>query len=93
MYFFIQCDAVKWIKNFFVIKNINAARQKLERLPQEEVQAVGAQTLRLVAGEPTHSARYRHLLNTLLSQGNKATLGMFNIVVGDNGLVLCLTKC
>ena len=46
-----QRDAVKWIRNFFGVKDINAARQKLERLLQKEDLAVGAQTLRLVDGE------------------------------------------
>ena len=40
--------AVKWIKNFFGVKDINAARQKLERLLREEERAVGAQILGLV---------------------------------------------
>ena len=31
----------------------------------------------------------RHLLNTLLPQDNKATLGTFNDFVRDNKLVLC----
>ena len=51
MCYLTQRDAVKWIRNFFGVKDINAARQKLERLLQEEDLAVGAQTLRLVDGE------------------------------------------
>ena len=43
--------AVKWIKNFFGVKDINAARQKLERLLREEERAVGAQILGLVDGK------------------------------------------
>ena len=52
-----QRDAVKWIKNFFGVKDINAARQKLEQLLQEEGLAVGARTLRVVDGERISSAR------------------------------------
>ena len=51
-----QRDTVKWIKNFFGVKDINAARQKLERLLQEEDRAVGAQILELVDGERIPSA-------------------------------------
>ena len=86
-----QRGAVKWIKNFFGVKDINAARQKLERLLQEEDRAVGAQTLKLVDGERTRVV-IRHLLNTLLPQGNKAALGTFDIFVRDNELVRCLTE-
>ena len=46
-----QRDAVKWVKNFFGVKDINAARQRLERLLREEDLAVGAQTLKAVKGE------------------------------------------
>ena len=41
---------MKWVKNFFGVKDINKARQKLERLLKEEVLAVGAQNLRAVEG-------------------------------------------
>ena len=34
----------------------------------------------------------RHLLNTLLPQDNKATLGAFNNLVRDNQLLLGLTE-
>ena len=46
-----QRDAVKWVKNFFGVKDINAARQWLERLMREEDRAVGAQTFKAVEGE------------------------------------------
>jgi hypothetical protein len=51
-----QRDAVKWIKNFFGVKDINAARKRLEKLLQEEGLAVGAQTLKAVDGKQTHAA-------------------------------------
>jgi len=57
MCYLTQRDAVKWIKNFFGVKDINATRQKLERLLQEEDLAVGAQTLQLVDGERIPSIR------------------------------------
>ena len=91
MCYLTQWDAVKWIKNFFGVKDINAARQKLGRLLQEEDRAIGAQTLKLVDGERTRVV-IRHLLNTLLLQGNKAALGTFNVFVDDNELVPCLTE-
>jgi hypothetical protein len=37
---------VKWVKNFFGVKDISKGRQRLDRLLQEEVLAVGAQNLR-----------------------------------------------
>ena len=46
-----QRDAVKWVKNFFGVKDINKARQRLDQLQQEEVLAVGAQILRAIDGE------------------------------------------
>jgi len=51
MCYLTQHDAVKWIRNFFRVKDINAAQQKLKGLLQEEDQAVGAQTLKVVNGE------------------------------------------
>jgi len=51
-----QADVVKWVKNFFGVKDINKARQRLERLLQEEDLAVGAQTLKAVEGERTPDA-------------------------------------
>ena len=51
IYYFTQRDAVKWVKNFFGVKDINKARQRLDRLLQEEVLAVGAQILRAIDGE------------------------------------------
>jgi hypothetical protein len=41
---------VKWVKNFFGVKDINKARERLERLLKEEVLAVGAQNLRAAEG-------------------------------------------
>jgi hypothetical protein len=46
-----QRDLVKWVKNFFGVKDINKARERLERLSKEEVLAVGAQNLRATEGE------------------------------------------
>jgi len=54
--YFTQCSAVKRVKNFFGVKDINLARQRLNRLLQEEDRAVGAQTLRAVEGERMPSA-------------------------------------
>jgi hypothetical protein len=51
MCYITQGGTVKWIKNFFGVKDINAAQQKLERLLREEERAVGAQVLGLVDGE------------------------------------------
>ena len=83
-----QGGTVKWIKNFFGVKDINAARQKLKQLLREEEQAVGAQILGLVNGERISFVIIHHLLNTLLPQDNKATLSTFNIFVCNNQLVL-----
>ena len=49
--YFTQCDAVKFVKNFFGVKDIDKARQRLDRLLQEEGRAVDAQTLMAVKGE------------------------------------------
>jgi hypothetical protein len=46
-----QRDAVKWIKNFFGVKDINKARQRLDRLLQEEGLAVGAHAFKAVNGK------------------------------------------
>jgi len=51
-----QRDAVKWVKNFFGVKDINKARKRLDSLLKEEDLAVGAQTLKAVEGERTPSA-------------------------------------
>jgi hypothetical protein len=50
MCYLAERDAVKWVKNFFGVKDINKARQRLDRLLQEETRAVGAQTLKAVDG-------------------------------------------
>ena len=42
---------VKWVKEFFCVKDINAARKELERLLQEENRAVGTQTFKVVEGK------------------------------------------
>ena len=52
-----QHDAVKWIRNFFGVKDVSAAQQKLKRLLQEEERAVGAQVLGLVDSERIPSTR------------------------------------
>ena len=57
MSYLTQGDVVKWVKNFFGVKDINAAQQKLERLLREEERAVGAQILDLVDCERIPSAR------------------------------------
>ena len=49
--YFTQRDTVKWVKNFFGVKDINVARRRIDRLQQEEVLAVGAQILRAVDRE------------------------------------------
>ena len=41
-------DAVKFVKNFFGVQDINEARQRLDRLIQEEVAATAAQILEVV---------------------------------------------
>jgi len=41
----VQRDAVKWVKNFFGVKDIKKACEELARLQQEEGLAVGAQIL------------------------------------------------
>jgi len=56
MCYLTQRDAVEWKRNFWGVKDINAARQRLEQLLQEEDRAVGAQTLKAVAGKRTHAA-------------------------------------
>jgi hypothetical protein len=45
-----HCHKVKWVKNFFGVKDIKAARQRLDRLMQEEARTTLAQTLSLVDG-------------------------------------------
>jgi hypothetical protein len=45
-----HCHKVKWVKNFFGVKDIKAARQRLDRLMQEEARTSLAQTLGLVNG-------------------------------------------
>jgi hypothetical protein len=39
-----QRDAVKFVRNFFAVKDIKAARQRLERLMQEESCSTAALT-------------------------------------------------
>jgi hypothetical protein len=53
---FTQHNTVKWVKHFFGVKEINAARKRLERLLQEEDRAVGSQTLKAAEGQRTHAA-------------------------------------
>ena len=48
--FLTQRDAVKWVKNFFGVKDINRVRQRLDRLLQEEGLAVVAHILTAVDG-------------------------------------------
>ena len=64
-----QPHAVKLVKNFFGNKDINEARQRLDRLIQEEVATTIAQILggvdrlerKILGGERTHSAWTRPL--------------------------------
>jgi len=72
---FTQRDAVKWVKNFFGVKEINAARQRLERLLQEEDRAVGSQTLKAVED------------NKASTDGVQRTLSTFDVLFGDKELV------
>ena len=45
-----QCNAVKLAKNFFGVKDLNEARQRLDRLLQEQVATVAAQIHDIVHG-------------------------------------------
>jgi hypothetical protein len=59
-----QCHAVKLVKNFFGVKDIKEARQRLDRLVNEEAATTAAQILggvgrletKLLGGERTHLA-------------------------------------
>ena len=61
-----QHDAVKFIQDFFAVKDITKARQRLDRLIQEEIVVNTAQILgrvdglekKLMDGELTQSAFY-----------------------------------
>jgi hypothetical protein len=63
-----QRHAVKLVKNFFGVKDINEARQRLDRLIQEEVATTAAQILggvdrlerKLLRGGRTRLAGLRH---------------------------------
>ena len=68
-----QRDAVKWVKNFFGVKDINAARRRLQRLLQEEGLTVGAQTLKAVDGKRTLAACNSPPINIILCQDSKAS--------------------
>ena len=63
MCYLTQRDAVKWIKNFFGVKDVKAAQQKLERLLREEERAVGAQILDHVDSERIPSTRKIHSID------------------------------
>jgi hypothetical protein len=62
--YFTQPNAVILVKDFFAVKDIKQARQRLDRLIQEEIAVTTAQIRedvhglkrRLMDGEPTHSA-------------------------------------
>jgi hypothetical protein len=63
-----QCHAVKLVKNFFGVKDIKEARQRLDRLVQEEAATTAAQILggvdrlerKLLRGGRTRLAGLRH---------------------------------
>jgi len=63
MSYLTQGNAVKWIKNFFGVKDVNAARQKFKRLLREEERAVGAQILDHVDSERIPSTRKPHSID------------------------------
>jgi hypothetical protein len=75
MRYLTQCDAVKFVKNFFGVKDIKEARQRLDQLIQEEVVTTAAQNLggvdrlqrRLLGGERIWLA-LRQLNHTFLSR-------------------------
>ena len=48
---FSQRDAVKWVRNFFGVKDINNTGRRLDRLLEEEGRAVGAEGLGAVQSE------------------------------------------
>ena len=62
--YLIQCNAVKWVANFFAVKDIKGAQQRLDKRIQAENRYINALTLglvdnlhkRLTEGEQTHSA-------------------------------------
>jgi len=73
-----QHNAVKWVKNFFGVKDVNAARQRLDRVMKEECQTVAALTpgladgvakdiVKFVDGEQITWPEMLRLLSTLLS--------------------------
>ena len=63
MGYLTQGNAVKWIKNFFAVKDVNAARQKFERLLRAEERAVGTQILDHVDSERIPSTRKLHSID------------------------------
>jgi len=50
MCYLTQRDTVKFVKNFFAVKDIKVARQRLERLMQEESRNTAAQVHERVDG-------------------------------------------
>jgi len=68
--------AVRLVKNFFGVKDIKEARQRLDRLLQEEVATTTAQILggvdrlerKFLGGERTHSTSNPPLKDPLLSR-------------------------
>jgi len=94
MSYLTQGNAVKWMKNFFGVKDINAARQRLERLLREEGWVIGIQMLdhvddseRIPSTRKPHSIDYSS--NPRHQSNRRYVLRFF---FGDNELVLCLTK-
>jgi uncharacterized membrane protein len=60
--YFTKCDAVKWVANFFAVKDIKEAKQRLDKHTKEEHLYLGAFTAggvddlkrMLTEGEQTH---------------------------------------
>jgi len=88
--YFTQCDAVKLVKNFFGVKDIHKARQRLDRLLQEEGRAVEAQTLMTVKGEWRFRLVIRRVLNTFPFQDNKASTDGVRNVLGTSNVLLAI---
>ena len=50
MYCLTQCNAVKFVKEFFRENDVEAVLQRLDRLTQEEARTAAARTLQVVYG-------------------------------------------
>ena len=85
-------NAVKWIKNFFGVKDVNAARQKFERLLRAEELAVEAQILDHVDSERIPSTRKPHFIDYRSNPRHKSSRRYVYVFVRDSELVPWLTK-